>query len=204
METIIVSACLLGDKCRYDGKDNYNEKVKFLREHFNIVPVCPEVLGGMSTPRIPCEIKNNIVINKNGKDVTHCFKKGAEAVLNVVKYLHIKKAVLVDHSPSCGVYKIHNGNFNNVLVNGEGFTTRELKRIGVKCFTIDEVEKMIDPTLKEIFEMKDEEKRKKEAEKEAKIAKNTEYSKLNNKKTYNKDKFYSNKKANNKNRYDKI
>lgn len=196
METIIVSACLLGDKCRYDGKDNYNEKVKFLRENFNIVPVCPEVLGGMSTPRTPSEIKNNIVINKNGKDVTHCFKKGADSVLNVVKYLHIKKAVLVDHSPSCGVYKIHNGNFNGTLIDGEGFTTRELKRIGVQCYTIEEVEKLIEPTIKETFEIKEEEKRKKEEEKAAKIAKNTEYSKLNNKKPIRKENYHYHKKFN--------
>ncbi len=194
METIIVSACLLGDKCRYDGKANYNEKVKFLREHFNIVPICPEVLGGMSIPRVPSEIKNNSVINKNGKDVTHYFKKGADSVVNVVKYLNIKKAVLVDHSPSCGVYKIYNGNFNGTLINGEGFTTRELKRLGVKCYTIDEIENMIEPTIKESFEMKDEEKRKIEEEKAAKIAKNTEYSKLNNKKPVKKERSFSKKK----------
>ena len=201
METIIVSACLLGDKCRYDGKANYNEKVKFLREHFNIVPVCPEVLGGMSIPRIPSEIKNNSVVNKNGKDVTRYFQKGADSVVNVVKYLNIKKAVLVDHSPSCGVYKIYNGNFNNTLINGEGFTTRELKRLGVKCYTIDEVENMLDPTIKESFEIKEEEQRKIEEIKAAKIAKNTEYSKLNNKKSFNKDRnFYKKKKFTKKNK----
>ncbi len=194
METIIVSACLLGDKCRYDGKDNYNEKVKFLREHFNIVPVCPEVLGGMSIPRTPSEIKNNVVLNKNGKDVTHCFKKGADSVLNVVKYLHIKKAVLVDHSPSCGVNQIYDGNFNNKLIDGEGYTTRELKRIGVECFTIDEAEKLIEPTIKETFAIKEAEQKKREEEKAAKIAKNTEYSKLNNKKPANKDYRYYHKK----------
>ncbi|MFA7110948.1 MAG: DUF523 domain-containing protein, partial [Bacilli bacterium] len=101
METILVSACLLGDKTRYDGKDNYNEKVEFLKEHFNIVPICPEVMGGLSTPRYPSEIKNGSVIDKNGRDVTRYFEEGAKQVINIVKYLHIKKAVLVDGSPSC-------------------------------------------------------------------------------------------------------
>jgi len=183
METIIVSACLLGDKCRYDGKDNYNDKVKFLKEHFNVVPICPEVFGGLKTPRTPSEIKNNAVIDKNGRDVTRYFQKGADDVLNIVRYLHIKKAVLVDNSPSCGVYKIHNGKFNDALIDGEGFTTKILKENGVTCYTIDEVEQLIDKTYKEVLEEEALQKAKKEQEKQEKIRKNTEYSKLNNKKT---------------------
>ncbi|MFA6666804.1 MAG: DUF523 domain-containing protein, partial [Bacilli bacterium] len=111
METIIVSACLLGDKCRYDGKDNYNDNVKFLKEHFNIVPICPEVFGGMSTPRVPSEQREGSVVDKNGKDVTKYFEKGRDDVLNIVKYLHIRKAVLTENSPSCGIHKVYNGRF---------------------------------------------------------------------------------------------
>lgn len=188
METIIVSACLLGDKCRYDGKDNYNDKVKFLKVHFNVVPICPEVFGGLKTPRTPSEIKNNAVIDKNGRDVTRYFQKGADDVLNIVRYLHIKKAVLVDKSPSCGVYKIHNGKFNDGLIDGEGFTTKILKKNGVSCYTIDEVEQLIDKTYKEVLEEEALQKAKKEQEKQEKIRKNTEYSKLNNKKTTLKNK----------------
>ncbi len=189
METIIVSACLLGDKCRYDGKDNYNAKVKFLREHFNIVPVCPEVLGGMGTPRLPSEIKNGIVINQNGRNVTKYFEKGAESVLNVVRYLHIKKAVLVDKSPSCGVHQIHNGNFNGGLVDEPGYTTQLLIENGVNCYTIDEIDKLIDPTNKELVDAYFKEKEEKKELELKKIEKNTEYSKLNNKKPTKKKLF---------------
>ena len=69
METILVSACLLGDNCKYNGGNNYSKKVELLKERYNIVPICPEVFGGLKTPRVPSEIKDDSVINKNGKDV---------------------------------------------------------------------------------------------------------------------------------------
>lgn len=139
METIIVSACLLGENCRYDGKSNYNELVKKLREQYDIVPICPETFGGLKTPRDPGEIKNDKVISNKGRDVTRNFEKGKDDVINVVKYFHIKKAVLVDKSPSCGVHQIHNGRFDGGLINGEGIVTRALKKLGVECYTIDEI-----------------------------------------------------------------
>ena len=143
METIIVSACLLGDKCRYDGKDNYNEKVKLLRENFNIVPICPETFGKLPTPRDPSEIRGDRIITNKGKDVTSNFNEGRDCVINIVKYLHIQKAILVDKSPSCGLTKIHNGLFNNKLVDGEGITTKALRKLGVECYSIDEIDKII-------------------------------------------------------------
>ena len=183
METIIVSACLLGDKCRYDGKDNYNENVKFLREHFDIVPVCPEQFGGLSTPREPSELRGSIVVTKSGKDFTKYFEKGRDNVLNIVRYMHIKKAVLMDRSPSCGVKQIHNGRFDERLIDGQGLTTRALIEMGVEVFTIDEVEKLIDKTPKEIFEMKEAEIKAKEEAKAEKARLNAEYSKADNKVT---------------------
>jgi len=181
METIIVSACLLGDKCRYDGKGNYNDNIKFLREHFNIVPVCPEQLGGLSTPREPSEQKNDSVFSKSGKDVTKNFEKGRDYVLNIVKYLHIRKAVLADKSPSCGVKQIYNGRFNGTLIDGQGITTLGLNNLGVKCYTIDEVEQLIEKTQKQIYEEKEAEKLKREEENKEKALKNAEYSKIDNK-----------------------
>ena len=144
METIIVSACLLGDKCRYDGKDNYNSKIELVKEKYDIVPICPEVFGGMSIPREPTELKNGLPYSKSGKDVNSYFLKGTKKVLNVVRYQHVTKAILVEKSPSCGVHEIHNGYFNGGLIKGEGYTTKELKHLNVECYTLDEfIEKFI-------------------------------------------------------------
>ena len=138
METILISACLLGEKTRWDGKSNYDERIKKIRDVYDVVPVCPEVLGGLPIPRIPSEILNTIVYNKNGKDVSTNFTDGAFKVLNVVHYLHIKKAILVENSPSCGVHQVYNGRFEKKLVDGEGVTTRFLRNAGVTCYTLDE------------------------------------------------------------------
>jgi uncharacterized protein YbbK (DUF523 family) len=184
METIIVSACLLGDKCRYDGKGNYNDNIKFLREHFDIVPICPEQFGGMTTPRDPSEVRGDTVVSNKGKDVTKYFEKGRDDVLNIVKYFHIRKAVLADKSPSCGVKQIYNGRFNGNLIDGQGITTRALTALGVQCVTIDEVEQLIDKTQKQIFEEKEKAIQEREAIRKEKEEKNAEYSRIANKKIY--------------------
>lgn len=201
METIIVSACLLGEKCRYDGKDNYTDKVKFLKEHFNIVPICPETFGGMSTPRVPSERKKDLVINQEGKDVTKYFEKGTDDVINIVKYLHIKKAVLVENSPSCGINKIYNGKFNKTLIDGQGFTTEALIKLGVSCYTIDECEKLIDKTQKEVFEETEKIREEKEKIREERAQKNMEYSRLSNRTPFKKT--YTNFEVVRSNRYEK-
>ena len=90
MEKILVSACLLGDKVRYDGRGNYHPNIKYILENFDVIPFCPEVEGGLSTPRIPSEIINDEVINKEGRNVTRQFSIGADKALTVVKYFNIK------------------------------------------------------------------------------------------------------------------
>ncbi|MBP5694793.1 MAG: DUF523 domain-containing protein [Bacilli bacterium] len=143
METILVSACLLGDNVKYNGGNNYDSRVEKLKELYNIVPICPEVFGGLPTPRIPSEIKNGTVINKEGKDVTFNFNDGAHKVINIVNYLHIKKALLMDRSPSCGVTRIYNGRFNNTLIDGMGYTAQLLKEKGLKLYTLDTIDELI-------------------------------------------------------------
>ncbi len=138
METIIVSACLLGDKTRYDGKSNYNPKIELIKENYDIIPICPEVMGGMKIPREPTELKNGLPYSKSGKDVNSYFLRGTKQIINIVKYKHITKAILVEKSPSCGVHQIHNGLFNGGLIDGEGYATKELKNHKVDCYTLDE------------------------------------------------------------------
>lgn len=148
METIIVSACLVGDKCRYDGKDNFNELIKELHEYYDIVPVCPEVFGGLKIPRDPAELKNGRAYNKNGKDVTNFYINGIDKIIGICRYFHVQKAILTEKSPACGVHKIHNGRFNGGLVDGEGLLTTALKRLNIEVFTIEEAQKLLDEKRK--------------------------------------------------------
>lgn len=143
MEKILISACLIGDNVKYDGKNNLNEKYKLLLDKYELVPFCAEVTGGLSTPRIPSEIKNNQVINQKGKDVTFNFVKGAKSGLELCKYLDIKIAILKDKSPSCGVHQIYDGNFNHTLVDGQGVLANLLQKNGIKIYTIDEIDELL-------------------------------------------------------------
>lgn len=144
METILVSACLLGENVKYNGKNNYDERIEKLKELFDIVPICPEVFGGLPTPRIPSEIKGENVVNEKGKDVTYEFNKGAHKVINIVNFCHVKKALLMDRSPSCGVNKIYNGKFNGTLIDGMGYTAKLLKAKGVQLYTLDNIDELIE------------------------------------------------------------
>jgi len=136
---ILCSACLLGIKCRYDGKDKLNKKVIELSKKKILIPVCPEQLGGLSTPREPAEQKGKRVITKSGKDVTQNFKKGAKEVLKLAKLLGSKEAILKQKSPSCGFGKIYDGSFSGQLIKGNGVTAALLKRNKIKIITEEDL-----------------------------------------------------------------
>ena len=144
MEKILISACLVGDKNRYDGKGNYHPLVKELLEKYELVPFCSEVEGGLSIPRTPSEIKGDRVINKAGKDVTRNYQAGAEKALNICKYLDIKIAILKDGSPACGVHQIHDGNFSGRKIKGMGITASLLSKNGIKVISEDEIQTLLD------------------------------------------------------------
>ena len=134
---IIVSACLLGYNVKYDGKNNLNDElIEFLKNH-EVISVCPEVMGGLSTPRIPSEINNNKVINKKGIDVTDEFLEGASRTLEIAKTNDIKVAILKKNSPSCGSNKIYDGTFSHTLTNGDGITAKLLKENGITVLNED-------------------------------------------------------------------
>ncbi|MEM1551879.1 MAG: DUF523 domain-containing protein [Candidatus Bathyarchaeia archaeon] len=135
----LCSACLLGIKCRYDGRDALNEKVIELLKTEILIPVCPEQLGGLPTPREPAEIRDERVITRSGKDVTENFKRGAEEVLKIAKLFDIKEAVLKQGSPSCGCGHIYNGTFSGKTVKGDGITTALLKKHGIKVITEEDL-----------------------------------------------------------------
>ena len=143
MEKILISACLVGDKCKYDGHTNYTPLIKDLLEKYELVPFCPEVEGGLPTPRKPSERKSDKVINNAGKDVTRNFQLGAEKALNICKYLNIKIAILKENSPSCGVNQIYDGNFKNKLIKGEGVTTELLRKNGITVYNENQIEELL-------------------------------------------------------------
>ena len=132
---ILVSACLAGVNCKYNGGNNYNDKIMELVKSGEAILVCPEQLGGLSTPRVPAEILDNKVITKDGKDVTKEYNRGAQEVLRLCKELNITKAILKANSPSCGCGSIYDGTFTSTKINGNGITTRLLLENGIEVVT---------------------------------------------------------------------
>lgn len=143
MEKILISACLVGDKVRFDGKSSCNPLIEELLKKYDLVPFCAEVEGGLSTPRIPSERKKGRVINAKGKDVTTNYNKGAELALNICLYLGIKIAILKEGSPSCGVKEIYDGYFQNRKIKGEGVLTETLKRKGIRVISSEDIESFL-------------------------------------------------------------
>lgn len=137
-EKILVSACLAGVNCKYNGKNNENKKILDLIEKGNVILVCPEQLGGLPTPRICSEIKKDKVITKDNKDVTYEYTRGAIETLNIAKKYKIKKAILKSKSPSCGKGKIYDGTFSDKLIDGNGITTALLIKNGIEVINSDE------------------------------------------------------------------
>ncbi|MCQ2802846.1 MAG: DUF523 domain-containing protein [Bacilli bacterium] len=143
MEKILISACLVGDKTKYNGENNYNPLIIDLLKKYELVPFCPEVEGGLKTPRLPSEIKKDKVINQEGKDVTKNYLKGAELALNICKYLDIKLAILKETSPSCGSNEIYDGTFSHKKIKGKGITTKLLEQNGIKVINETQIEELL-------------------------------------------------------------
>ena len=143
MEKILISACLVGDNCKYNGGNNLNPQLEALLEKYELIPFCPEVEGGLSIPRNPSEIKGDRVVMDNNKDVTREFEFGARKALMLCLYLKIKIAVLKERSPSCGTHQIHDGSFSNKLIEGMGITAKLLKENGIKVYSEDEINQLL-------------------------------------------------------------
>ena len=136
---ILVSACLAGVKCAYDGKARPCQKVIELVEQDKAIPVCPEQLGGMPTPRIPCEQQGNKVVNQEGQDKTAEFKKGAQEALKIAKFAGCQKAILKSKSPSCGAGQVYDGTFTNNVIDGDGVFAGLLRKNGIEVLTEKEI-----------------------------------------------------------------
>lgn len=144
---IIISACLCGCNCKYNGENNKNEQCVKLFKEGKAILICPEQLGGLSTPRTPCEIVENNglikVVNKLDEDLTENFKKGAEEALKLAKLVNAKVAILKESSPSCGSSFIYDGTFSNNKIKGIGITAKKFIENGIKVFSENDIPKNI-------------------------------------------------------------
>ena len=131
---ILISACLLGVCCRYDGASKPHPLAVELAEKHELIPVCPEQLGGLETPRPPAERQGKAVIAKNGADVTEQYRRGAEEALKLCRLLGCEAAVLKERSPSCGSGEIYDGTFTGTLIAGDGVTAELLKAHGIPVY----------------------------------------------------------------------
>lgn len=139
---IIVSACLLGCKTRYSGDGKQNEEILKLKEKHNLIPVCPEQLGGLATPRQPSEQREDRVITCDGSDVTEAFEQGAQEVLRLAKIFDCDTAILKERSPSCGSGRVYDGTFSGTQIDGDGVTARLLKQNGIRVIGESSLERL--------------------------------------------------------------
>lgn len=141
---LLVSACLLGENCKYNGGNNYTQEVADLKDKFELIPICPECFGGLPIPRVPNEIINGRTISKNGEDFTAEYEDGAEKSLYIANESYCCYAVLKERSPSCGFGKIYDGTFSGKLIDGNGITADLLDKNGIRIFGESKISKLLD------------------------------------------------------------
>ncbi len=136
---IMVSACLLGQNCKYNGGNNLNEKVMRLLRSHEVIPVCPEIAGGLPVPRTPCEIVNGEILSAKGESKDREFRKGAAECLGIAKEKDIDLAILQSRSPSCGVKQVYDGSFSGKLIDGMGVFASMLKENGFRVIDAEDL-----------------------------------------------------------------
>ena len=137
--TILVSACLLGENCKYNGGNNRNERVLRYVEGHEIIPVCPEMLGGLPCPRKPVEWVGDRVLTRDGDDCTEAFRLGVQRALETIEGKQVDLAILQSRSPTCGVKQIYDGTFSGVRIDGMGALARALKERGIPLMDAEDV-----------------------------------------------------------------
>lgn len=140
MKKIIVSACLLGENCKYNGGNNLDPRVVAFAQGREVIPVCPEVLAGLGIPRIPIEIRDGKVIRRDGAEVDEVIRAAVAQILEQMKNEDIECAVLKARSPTCGVNQVYDGSFTGKLVDGAGILTQTLKNAGYIVIDNEELE----------------------------------------------------------------
>ena len=141
MQNVLISACLLGVDCKYNGSNNKldDKIIHSLKEKYNLIPVCPEIMGGMPTPRNPVEISDGKVFDYDGEEFTKEFEKGSEEVVKLAKLYDATIAILKENSPSCGTNYIYDGTFNHQKIKGMGIAAHKLSKENIKLFSEENV-----------------------------------------------------------------
>ena len=139
--TVLVSACLLGVSCRYDGRSKGHPLAGELVKKHTVIPVCPEIFGGLPTPRPPAERQGSGVFTEKGADVTENYRRGAEEVLHLARLYGCKLAILKERSPACGAGQIYDGTFTHTLTEGFGVAAELLEKNGVRVIGESEIER---------------------------------------------------------------
>ena len=140
---IMVSACLLGDNCKYNSGNNRSPELLHLLSGHKVIPVCPEVLGGLPTPRVPAEIVNGTVINREGVSVDDAFRRGAKKALEMARQEKPDLIILQSRSPSCGVKEIYDGTFSGKLVPGHGIFAEMALQAGFRVIDAEDAPEII-------------------------------------------------------------
>ena len=137
---ILVSACLLGENCKYNGGNNFDEKVMAFLQGKEVIPVCPEVLAGLGVPRTPIEIVNGVLQDREGNSVDGALRQAVEEILEQLQQKEIQCVILKSRSPTCGVRQVYDGTFSGTLTDGAGVLAQRLMDAGYKVIDDEELE----------------------------------------------------------------
>lgn len=140
---LLISACLMGIRCRYDGKSKPIDCLRQLNEHFTLIPICPEVWGGLPTPRVPAERIGECVITRDGRNVTAEYELGAQRALAIAQSGGCRLALLKERSPSCGHGTIYDGTFTGALCAGDGVCAQLLTQNGIAVYGESRAEELL-------------------------------------------------------------
>lgn len=143
MIKILISHCLLGENCKWNGRNNARDLLISIQDKVEYIPVCAEVFGGLPTPRIPSERVGDKVMSEIDLDVTKNYMDGALKVIEIAKRNNVSYAIFKERSPSCGVHQIYDGTFSRNVVPGKGFTTELLEQNGIKVYSDEEIQELI-------------------------------------------------------------
>lgn len=142
-EPLLISACLLGENCKYNGGNNRIPEADALGERYDLIPVCPECQGGLPTPRVPAERRGGRVLTQDGRDVTAEYRLGAEIALRTAREKNCTKALLKERSPSCGQGRIYDGSFTHTQVEGDGVAAELLGKNGLTIYGESRVSELL-------------------------------------------------------------
>lgn len=140
---VLVSACLLGENCKYNGRNNYNSAVVDFVKDKDVLPICPEMMAGMGCPRTPIEIVDGVLMDRNGNNVDASMREAVAQAMEMIRKEDIQCAVLQSRSPTCGVNQIYDGSFSGKLIKGSGFLAQALKAAGYQVVDAEDVEKYL-------------------------------------------------------------